>query len=138
MINLFRNGSLISQNYGDSLVFNFSTQSLGKHYLRYEMQTAGATYTDSIYFIVEGPQIVQDPPNGVINGINYINDSSVVLVLEAPFKDFVYVIGEWNNWELDPNFKMNKSQNGEKYWIEINNLQPNYEYLFQYFVKITY
>ena len=32
------------------------------------MQTAGATYTDSIYFIVEGPQIVQDPPNGVING----------------------------------------------------------------------
>ena len=30
MINLFRNGSLISQNYGDSLVFNFSTQSLGK------------------------------------------------------------------------------------------------------------
>ena len=137
MINLFRNGVLISQNYGDSLAMNFSTQNLGKHYLHYEMQSAGVSYTDSIYYIVEGPQVVQDPPSGAINGINYINDSTVVLVLEAPFKDFVYVIGDWNNWEIDPNFRMNKSQNGEKYWIEINGLTPNVEYLFQYFVDAS-
>ncbi len=137
MINLFRDGILLSQNYGDSLVYNFSTQTIGKHYLHFEMQSGGSTYTDSIYYIVEGPQIIQDPPSGTINGINYISDSSVVLVLEAPFKDFVYVIGDWNNWELDPNFKMNKSQNGEKYWLEINDLIPNVEYLFQYFVDAS-
>ena len=32
---------------------------------------------------------------------------------------------------------MNKSQNGEKYWIEINGLTPNVEYLFQYFVDAS-
>jgi len=70
----------------------------------------------------------------VINGINYIDDSTAVLLLEAPYKDFVYVIGEWNNWELDPDYKMKKSQNGEKYWVELSGLLPNVEYMFQYFV----
>ena len=85
-------------------------------------------------YIVEQPQVIADPPQNTLNGINYINDSTIVLVLEAPFKDFVYVIGDWNSWELDPSFKMNKSINGEKYWLEINNLTPNIEYRFHYFV----
>ena len=134
MINLFRNGQLIAQNYSDTLSHNFSAQNIGKNYLHYEFQSSGNTYTDSIYYIVENGQVIQDPPNYVKNGINYINDSTVILVLEAPYKDFVYVISDLNNWELDPQFKMNKSINGEKYWIEINNLQSNFEYLFQYFV----
>ena len=134
MINLFHNGQLVAQNYGDSLSFNFVTQTYGKNFFHYEMQSLGNTYIDSFFYIVEQPQVIADPPQNTLNGINYINDSTIVLVLEAPFKDFVYVIGDWNSWELDPSFKMNKSINGEKYWLEINNLTPNIEYRFQYFV----
>ncbi len=134
MINLFHDGQLVAQNYGDSLTFNFTTQSYGKHYIHYEMQSFGNTFTDSIYYIVEQPQVISDPPSNTLNGINYINDSTVILVLEAPLKDFVYVLGDWNNWELEPNFKMNKSHAGDKYWIIIDQLTPNVEYRFQYFV----
>ena len=51
MINLFKDGQLIAQNYGDSLTHNFLTQSYGKHYLHYEMQLDGNIYTDSLYYI---------------------------------------------------------------------------------------
>ena len=134
MINLFLDGQLLSQIYGDSLSYSFSTQNYGQHYLHFEMLSNGLVFTDSIYYVVDSTQVIQDPPSGVINGINYINDSTVVLVLEAPFKDFVYVIGDWNDWRVDPLFRMIKSLNGEKYWLELNNLIPNKEYLFQYFV----
>ena len=70
-------------------------------------------YTDSIYFIVESPQLFEELPDGLSNGINLINDTSIVLVLEAPFKQFVYVIGDWTDWTLDPSYKMKKT-NDEK------------------------
>ena len=39
MINLFRNGSLISQNYGSSLNSSFTTQNYGKNILHFEFQS---------------------------------------------------------------------------------------------------
>ena len=76
----------------------------------------------------------EELPDGLSNGINLINDTSIVLVLEAPYKQFVYVIGDWTDWTLDPSYKMKKTNDGNTYWIEINNLNPDIEYRFQYFV----
>ena len=134
LINLFINDNLVSQQYNDSLDFIFSTNEIGKHYIHYNVQSAGNIYTDSIYFIVESPQVFEELPESINNGINVINDSSIILVLEAPYKQFAYVIGDWTDWEIDPNYKMKKTNDGNKYWIEINDLDPNVEYRFQYFV----
>ena len=92
------------------------------------------THIDSLEYIVDSNQVILDPPSNVVNGINYMSDSSVILMLEAPYKEFVYVIGSFNDWKLDPRYKMHKNNNGDKYWIEIDNLTPNQEYLFQYYV----
>ena len=134
LINLFINDNLVSQQYNDSLEFIFSTNEIGKHYIHYNVQSAGNIYTDSIYFIVESPQVFEELPESINNGINVINDSSIILVLEAPYKQFAYVIGDWTDWAIDPNYKMKKTNDGNKYWIEINDLDPNVEYRFQYFV----
>lgn len=134
LINLFINDNLVSQQYDESLGFSYSTNEIGKHYIHYNIQYEGIVYTDSIYFIVKSPQVFEELPDGVNNGINVINDSSVILVLEAPYKEFTYVIGDWNDWTVDPNFKMKKTNDGNRYWIEINDLDPNTEYRFQYFV----
>ena len=134
LINLFINDNLVSQQYNDSLEFIFSTNEIGKHYIHYNIQSAGNIYTDSIYFIVESPQVFEELPESINNGINVINDSSIILVLEAPYKQFAYVIGDWTDWAIDPNYKMKKTNDGNKYWIEINDLDPNVEYRFQYFV----
>ena len=134
MINLFRNGLLISQNYGSSLSSSFTTQNYGKNILHFEFQSNGLTHIDTLEYIVDSNQVILDPPSNVVNGINYMSDSSVILMLEAPYKEFVYVIGSFNDWKLDPRYKMHKNNNGDKYWIEIDNLTPNQEYLFQYYV----
>ncbi len=77
-------------------------------------------------------------PAGLKKGINYHADQTkVTLVLEAPGKDFVYVGGDFTNWEVDADFLMNKTPDGELFWLEISNLTPGQEYVFQYLVEGT-
>lgn len=75
-------------------------------------------------------------PSGIKKGINYHTDETkVTLCLEAPLKETVYVLGDFNNWTIDPAFLMNKD--GELFWLVIDNLVPNQEYAFQYMVDET-
>ena len=77
----------------------------------------------------------QDVPDGWKKGINYGEDDSTVgLVLEAPFKEFVYVVGDFSNWEVKSEFLMNTTPNGELFWLEITGLESGKEYVFQYWV----
>ncbi|WP_304236664.1 alpha-amylase family glycosyl hydrolase [Jiulongibacter sediminis] len=77
-------------------------------------------------------------PAGVQKGINYHEDpSKVTLVLEAPGKDFVYVVGDFTNWEIKDEFLMNKTADGELFWLEIDQLTAGKEYVFQYWVDGT-
>jgi len=134
MINLFFNNALVSQNYGINLNSQITAAQYGKYWLKFTAQKGSETITDSTYYIVQPPSTVQNPPSGIENGINYINDSTVTLCLLAPQKNFVYFRGDLTNWELEPSFMMKKSVNGEQYWIEITGLVPQQEYRFQYCV----
>lgn len=73
-------------------------------------------------------------PAGTIDGINYIDDTTVILRLYAPGKDFVFVVGDFNNWEFDLGNLMNRAPDNATYWIEIGGLTPGQEYRFQYHV----
>ena len=77
---------------------------------------------------------IQDPPVGVRNGINYINDTTVTLSLYAPGKDYVYVIGDFNQYQPDADYYMNLSVDSSIFWLTITNLNPGEEYGFQYLV----
>ncbi len=90
------------------------------------------TVTDSVYVIIQSDPVVAAAPAGVIDGINYIDDNTVVLQLFAPNKDFVYVLGDFNNWEFNPDYFMNIPPEGDRYWLEIPNLNAGQEYRFQY------
>ncbi|MFY0592733.1 alpha-amylase family glycosyl hydrolase [Roseivirga sp.] len=79
---------------------------------------------------------VLDLPAGLIKGINYQDDlSKATLVLEAPGKDFVYIVGDFNDWAIEADYLMNVTPDGELFWLEITNLVPNQEYVFQYWVE---
>jgi hypothetical protein len=49
------------------------------------------------------------PAGQVKDGINYIDDKTVILSLLAPRKDFVFVTGDFNAWKVDPAFQMKKT-----------------------------
>jgi 1,4-alpha-glucan branching enzyme len=92
------------------------------------------TKIDSTYFIVNTPVSIEPVPNNLDYGINYISDNSVVLNLYAPQKDFVYVIGDFTNWEADPAYYMKRTPDQTKYWLQIDSLETGKEYIFQYLV----
>jgi 1,4-alpha-glucan branching enzyme len=133
-IKLYENSSLLAQTSGQSLSHSITPTQYEKNRLWFEANNGSETIIDSIYYIVQPAVTVQDPPSGTKYGINYINDSTVILSLFAPYKNFVYVIGDFTDWELDPSYMMNQSSNGEEYWLKISSLNPQEEYRFQYLV----
>ncbi|WP_420385769.1 alpha-amylase family glycosyl hydrolase [Roseivirga sp.] len=92
----------------------------------------------SLNVVLTGETQVLALPAGLKKGINYHTDQTKVsLVLEAPGKEFVFVVGDFTNWEVDANYLMNKTPDGELFWIEITGLTAQQEYVFQYWVDGT-
>jgi glycosidase len=88
---------------------------------------------------VRGANVVEALPEGVIDGINYIDEQTITLVLHAPYKNSVYAIGDFNNWQVDPEYRMKSTLSDvndldTRYWVTLQNLVPGQEYIFQYLV----
>lgn len=130
------NNLLVNVNDTPSLQYKFSASTLGngKHQIKLIAQQSNNTVTklqDIIIRSNNASNVAVSPP-GIADGINYINDSTVILQLFAPQKSYVYVIGDFNNWELNPAYEMNKTPDGNRFWIQLNQLTPGVEYAYQY------
>ncbi len=87
-----------------------------------------------IFFVAPTPE-EKALPQGIVDGINYPVDSTkVILSLLAPGKDFVYVIGDFNDWQPKSNYLMKQTPDKERFWLEIENLEPGKEYIYQYLI----
>jgi 1,4-alpha-glucan branching enzyme len=76
-------------------------------------------------------------PVGTKDGINYVDDKTVVLVLFAPQKRLVYAIGDFNDWQVNQQSLMNVTPDKNRFWIHLENLVPQKEYVFQYLIDGT-
>ena len=100
--------------------------------------TAGTEITTTEFTVTVQPTPTTEAlPAGVKDGINYISDTKVTLVLFAPKKDFIYAIGDFNNWISDNKSLMKRTPDGNRYWIDIEGLTKGQEYAFQYVVNGT-
>jgi len=66
-------------------------------------------------------------PAGVRDGVNYeAGNTSIVLVLHAPGKSRVSVIGDFpnSNWQEQSAYAMNKTPDGNYWWLRITGLTP--------------
>ncbi|MBC7891733.1 MAG: alpha-amylase, partial [Sphingobacteriaceae bacterium] len=103
--------------------------------LRITAQANGQTARDSLTFSVLPAPTVEALPTGLKDGITYAPDGkSATLVLMAPGKKSVYVLGEFNNWELKGDFLMKKTPDGQRFWLPVSGLTPGQEVAFQYLV----
>ena len=89
---------------------------------------------DTIEFFVAGPTPVEPLPAGVANnGVTYHNGgTAATLVLYAPNKNNIVVIGDFNNWTPNTNYQMKRTPDGLRYWIRLEGLTPGEEYAYQY------
>ncbi len=78
---------------------------------------------------------IEERPTGIVDGINYIDNNTVILSLYAPEKEYVFVIGDFNNWEIAEDQYMKKTPGGERFWVQIDGLIEGQEYIYQYLVN---
>ena len=78
------------------------------------------------------PTPTSDLPAGAKDGVAFINNGkSAIITLYAPGKISVAVIGDFNNWQ---SAVMKKTPDGTTWWVQIDNLDPDTEYAYQFLV----
>lgn len=88
-----------------------------------------------IEFIVNGTPVIEALPPAAKDGVTMINNgTSAIFNLYAPGKSSVYLIGDFNNWQLANTYALKRTPDGNRWWIQINNLNPQTEYAYQYYV----
>lgn len=93
--------------------------------------------TDSFEFFVPVSNVEEDLPSSAQLGINYTGPTSALLALQAPGKDHVHLLGDFNSWSLSEEYQMKRTPDGEIFWLEIDGLTEGEEYIFQYLVDGT-
>ncbi len=131
-LKLFIGETLLAQNTGTAIAANHTFTQPGSNWIIAEATANNKTVRDSVKVFVRDDVVVQAKPSNFRKGINYTSESSVALVLWAPLKENVFVLGDFNDWQLSNSFQMKKD--GDFFWLEISNLVPGKEYLFQYFI----
>ena len=131
---IFVDGNLQYSGIGESFSTSLNATDYGKHWIVATAKSGNETVSDSTYFYVRQDAIVEDLPSGIVPGINYLDEETVVLCLVAPEKEFIFVLGDFNNWEIENDYEMKMTPDGEKFWVELSGLESGKEYVFQYFI----
>ncbi|MCL4550142.1 MAG: alpha-amylase family glycosyl hydrolase [Bacteroidetes bacterium] len=145
LITLFVNGTQKAQSTTNSLNFTYSANDYPRGRNDVKIVAADtANLKDSTSFVIFRNPTVKDAPLPAGNqiGINYHqNDhSKVTLALYAPFKNFVYVLGDFNDWKVDTTYYMNRYEvrpDSVIWWITLSNLTAGQEYAYQFLVDGT-
>ncbi len=140
---LFANGTEVAVQNN---VTNFSSNQIINEDTFFELEATSTSNGDVVMksfnvILTPNPQILPVPA-GMQDGINFdpANPDTVTLVLYAPGKDFVHLIGNFlnNDWRLSNTYLLNKDDTQNRFWITLNNLNTiNPDLLFQYVVDAS-
>jgi len=140
-MSLYLDNVLIATAAGGSLTHSLAagTDPDTKHRIRVVATDGTHQVADSVYYYIRGAAIVEGLPAGVTDGINYVDNSTVTLVLHAPYKNSIYAFGDFSNWEVEPALKMKRTaadtlDPDNRYWVTITGLTTGVEYAFQYLI----
>ncbi len=79
-----------------------------------------------------------DVPAGAGDGVTFINGgTSAIFNLYAPGKKSVSLIGDFNSWTASAKYTMTNSTDGNRWWVQIDNLVATTEYAYQYLIDGT-
>ena len=136
-IKLFFNGTEVASVLNNTTAgTNVIISTTGNQVIIAEATSGTIVKRDTVQFFVTPSTVVEALPAGVRNGINYEpGDTSATLVLFAPGKTNISVIGEFNNWMPTVQHQMKKTPDGNRFWVRIRGLNPGTEYAYQYLIN---
>ena len=134
-LQLFDNGVLVADTTNTTVIEkDIIVNSSGDHQIILVADDGITILRDTVNYVVIPALNLVDPPNGLVDGINYINDSTVTLKFYAPEKTTVNLIGDHNNWMVNSSSFMSLSTDSSYWWKTISGLNPGGKYTYQYLI----
>ena len=132
------NGSAVATAASaDSILYSL-TVAAGNEQIIATANDGVTNVADTLSFYVGGAVNFAPVPSGMKEGINYLpGDTSALLVLYAPHKHKLVVVGEFNNWTQSAAYQMNETPDSNYYWLQVNGLVAGTEYAYQYVIDDT-
>lgn len=135
-LTLLINNTEVVSTQTSSVTYSHSIDRYGLQWIKAIASDGENSVADSVYFYVRGTAPIANLPQNVRAGINVTGANEVTLVLHDPpaKKEFVFAIGDFSSWLLDDDYLMNRTPDGKHYWVTLTDLDPQKEYVYQYWI----
>lgn len=102
-----------------------------------EATNNGETKTTTFKAIIKPTNVEAVVPEGMKDGLNLdpTDNTKATLVFYAPNKEFIHVIGSFNDWEISNASLLKKDTAKNRFWIELTGLSPQTDYTYQYIIN---
>jgi len=135
-LNLLINGTTVqTATAATNLSYSYTFASAGDYTLIAQAIVSNVIVADTVNVCVPSAVVTQTRPTGLKDGINYIDNTTATLIMYAPGKTNVFLIGDFNNWTQLNAYQLKKD--GDYWWITLSGLTPGKMYGFQYLVDGT-
>jgi hypothetical protein len=133
---LVNDNEVASATSATVLDYDFSSLTNGGYNVKLVADNGTDIIEETVLININPQPAVLAAPAGTLDGITIVNSSTIRLQIYAPNKDFIYVLGDFNNWQFDADYLMNRTPDGNTYWLDITGLDPDVAYGFQYSIDL--
>jgi 1,4-alpha-glucan branching enzyme len=135
-LTLTDNGNVVSTvNNAKDLTASITAITEGSHLVKFKAVSGTKIDSASFSYVVVSAINIANPPAGFELGatINSAGDSATLL-FQAPGKQSVFVVGSFNDYQIENKYLMNKSVDGSTFWLKVGGLTKGQTYTYQYLV----
>ena len=129
------NGTVIDQKTA-LITYTFSSNVTQNTTYTLEAINNGETKSTTFQAIIRPTVTEAAVPSGMKDGINLnpSDNTKATLVFYAPGKEFIHVIGSFNNWQINNAYLLKKDSSKNRFWIELEGLTAQTDYTYQYII----
>jgi len=131
------NGVSVKKDSGTSISYKYGINSTCVNVAVFSAFNGTVTIYDTLYIVTPDLTNIATWPAGAEDGITYLSSNKIRFSLFAPGKQFVYVIGDFNNWTPSCTYQLHRTPDANHFWLDISGFVPGKEYAFQYLVDGT-
>ena len=134
-LKLFMNDEVIGENTtGEEIVYQYTPSQPVDLTFKAVASDGTNEVEDVVKVSVLGGVENMPRPSGAKEGVSF-NGNDATFVLYAPGKTSVSLLGDFNKFAITNEHLMKKD--GDYFWVTVTDLDPNFEYAYQYLVDGT-
>lgn len=133
------NGESLGSVSGTAASFSYTFNNNGEYTFTVRA-SAGSEVSESSFsiFVAGELEVAEIPAGAAPNGVTFGNNgTTAIFVLTAPDKESVFLIGDFNDWRMATEGFMKRTPDGKRWWVQLDNLDPDTDYTYQFVVDGT-